>query len=43
MVVFMQSMLMAAHATVEYVMPSVSNSCTATKEWCFYAVCAEIL
>jgi hypothetical protein len=30
-----QSVTMAAHATVEYIMPSLSNNCTATEEWCF--------
>jgi hypothetical protein len=27
-----QSMLMAGHATVEYIMPSLSQNCTATEE-----------
>jgi hypothetical protein len=28
----MQSMLMAEHATVEYIIPSLSQNCTATEE-----------
>jgi hypothetical protein len=35
MVFSMQSMPMAAHATMKYVMPSLSNNCTATEEQCF--------
>jgi hypothetical protein len=35
MVFSAQSVPMATHATVEYVMPSLSNNCTATKERCF--------
>jgi hypothetical protein len=35
MVFSAQSVPMAAHATVEYVMPSLSNSCCATEERCF--------
>jgi hypothetical protein len=31
MVFSAQSMLMAAHATMEYVMPSLSNNCTMTE------------
>jgi hypothetical protein len=34
MVFSVQSVPMAEH-TIEYVMPSVSNNCTATEEWCF--------
>jgi hypothetical protein len=30
-----QSVSIAAHATMEYSMPSLSNSCTATEERCF--------
>jgi hypothetical protein len=30
-----QSVPMAAHATMGYVMPSLSNNCAATKERCF--------
>jgi hypothetical protein len=35
MVFCAQSVPMAAHATVEYIMQSRSNSCTATEERCF--------
>jgi hypothetical protein len=35
MVFSAQSMPMAAHATMVYVMPSLSNNCTATEEGCF--------
>jgi hypothetical protein len=34
MVFSSQSVAMAAHATMEYVMPSLSNNCTATEERC---------
>jgi hypothetical protein len=30
-----QSMPMAVNATMEYVMPPLSNNCTAREEWCF--------
>jgi hypothetical protein len=43
MVFSAQSMLMAAHATMEYVMASLSNNITATRNGVFYAVNAEIL
>jgi hypothetical protein len=34
---------MAARETMEYVMPSLCNNCTATEERCFYAVYADML
>jgi hypothetical protein len=34
-VFFVQSVLMAVHTTVEYIMPLLSNNCTATDEQCF--------
>jgi hypothetical protein len=40
---FAKSMLMAAHVTMEYVLPFLSNNCTATEEWCFYAINAKML
>jgi hypothetical protein len=30
-----QSVQMVAHATIEYVMPSLSSNCTATEKQCF--------
>jgi hypothetical protein len=38
-----QSVSMAAHATLEYVIPSLSNNCTTIEERVLYAVRAEIL
>jgi hypothetical protein len=35
MVFSAQSMPMAAHTTIEYVTPSLSNNCTATEKRCF--------
>jgi ATP/ADP translocase len=35
MVFSAQFVLMAGHATVEYIMPSLSSNCTVTEEWCF--------
>jgi hypothetical protein len=35
MVFSAQSVPMATNATMEYVMPSLSNNCTKTEEWCF--------
>jgi hypothetical protein len=37
-----QSVPMVAHATMEYIMPSRSNSCTATEERCVSAVRAKM-
>jgi hypothetical protein len=42
MVISVQSVPMAANATMDYVMPSLSNSCT-TEEQCFLRVHAEML
>jgi hypothetical protein len=44
-VFYAQSVPMAAHATVEYVMPSLSNNYTATEErnGVFYTVRTEML
>jgi hypothetical protein len=41
MVFSAQSVLMAAHATVEYVMPLLSNKCTAREEQ--YLLCSPCL
>jgi hypothetical protein len=39
-----QFMPMAAHATMKYVMPSLSNNCIAKEKQCFfYVVRAEML
>jgi hypothetical protein len=35
MVFSVRSVPMAGHAVVDYVMPSLSNSCTATEEQCY--------
>jgi hypothetical protein len=34
---------MVAHVAMEYVTPSLSNSHTATEEYCFYEVLDEML
>jgi hypothetical protein len=43
MVFSAQSVPMAGHATVEYVMTSLSNYCIATENGVFYAVSGEML
>jgi hypothetical protein len=44
MMFFAQSVLMAGHTTVEYIMPSLSNNCTATEEWCFlHGLCQDVI
>jgi hypothetical protein len=44
MVFSAQPMLMAGHATVEFIMPSLSNSCTATEELCFLrGLCRDVI
>jgi hypothetical protein len=35
MVFSARSVLMAAHATMEYIIPPISNNCTAKEEQCF--------
>jgi hypothetical protein len=39
-----RSLAMSAHATMEYVMPPLSNNCTATEERCFLrSPCQDVI